>query len=67
MLLQIPDEDVLLQAGDAKYLVHADWTGVHDIVSECGWWMGQICVVQHGCERHVDWLYAYSINFEETE
>ena len=65
MLLQLPDEDVLIQAGEAQYLIHADWSGVHGIVSQCGWWIGQARVVQNDDVRYVDWLYAYSIKFDE--
>lgn len=65
MLMQLTNEDVLIQAGSAQYLIHADWSGVHDIVSECGWWIGKVRIVHQNGLRYIDWLYAYSIKFDD--
>lgn len=65
MLAELPNEDVVIQTGDAEYVICVDWIGVHEIVSECGWWIGQAKVVQEEGKRYLEWLYAYSINFDE--
>lgn len=64
-LLQLPHEDAWVNAGDAQYLIPADWLGEHEIVSECGWWIGNVCIVQTESARYIEWLYAYSIKFDE--
>jgi hypothetical protein len=66
MLLPLPDEDALLRAGDVEYEIPTSWTGVHDIVSVCGWWIGKISIVQIGSVRYVEWLQCYSLNFEQA-
>lgn len=65
MLLQLPDEDALVQAGCVQYVIRADWTGEHEIVSECGWWIGTVSIVQDESARYIEWLQAYSINFND--
>ncbi len=65
MLLQLPDEDASIYAGDAEYRIPADWKGVHKIVSECGWWIGTISIVQIESKRYVEWLQSYSLRFDD--
>jgi len=64
MPLPLPDEDAWIQSAEAQYFIPAHLCGTHDIVSECGWWIGQVHVVQQDGERYLDWLYAYSLKFE---
>jgi hypothetical protein len=64
LLLRLPSDDAWVSAGDASYLIPADWVGEHEIVSECGWWMGKICIVEIDGMRYIEWLQAYSLNLD---
>lgn len=64
MLLQLPNEDASINAGDAEYVILADWVGVHDIVSVCGWWIGKVSIVEINSVRYVEWLQSYSPKFD---
>ena len=65
VLLQLPDEDASIYAGDTEYRIPADWKGVHEIVSKCGWWIGTISIVQIENKRYVEWLQSYSPRFDD--
>lgn len=56
----LPDQDVWLKAGPAEVLIPAEWGGVRDIMSECGWWAGQISIVKKDGIRYLDWFAFYS-------
>lgn len=63
-MLLLPSEDVLVNLGDAEYSIPAYWIGRHDIVSKCGWWMGEVRIVSIDGVRYIDWLYAYSLKID---
>lgn len=65
MLMQLPNEEALVLAGNVEYCIPADWTGGHTIVSTCGWWVGSVYIVDIDGARHIEWLKAYSIRFDD--
>ena len=63
--MPIPDEDAWIMLGEAEFLVPKDWRGRRRIVSECGWWIGEIHIVRFmGC-RWLKSLEVYSLVFDE--
>lgn len=64
MLVQLSDEGDWIEAGEVRYYIPNDWSGEHSIVSECGWWIGKVFIVQNGIARYIEWLQAYSIKFD---
>lgn len=68
MPLQLPNEDTLVEFksvdGTAEYSIPAHWVGRHDIVSKCGWWIGEVRIVITDGARHIDWLYACSLKID---
>lgn len=66
MRVQLADnEDVWLTFCGVEYLIPADWVGEHEIVSECGWWIGKVFIVQNENGRFIDWIAAYSLRFDD--
>lgn len=65
MLLQLPDEDASIYAGEAEYRIPAELVGILDIVSVCGWWIGKINIMKIENARYVEWLQSYSPKFDE--
>jgi hypothetical protein len=64
MLIPLPGEDAWLRFGEAEYLIPVNWEGERNIVSECGWWIGTICIVAIDGARFIDWLEAYSLKLD---
>jgi hypothetical protein len=68
MLLQLPNEDASVESkgvdGTVEYSIPAHWVGRYHIVSKCGWWMGEVCIVRIDGARYIDWLYAYSLKID---
>ena len=65
LLLRLPNDDAWITADTASYFIPADWVGEHEIVSDCGWWRGKICIVKIEGERYIKWLQAYSLDIDE--
>jgi hypothetical protein len=65
MLLLLPSKNASVCVGDVEYSVPNDWVGQHDITSDCGWWIGQISIVQVDGERYLEWLKTYSLRFDD--
>jgi len=61
----IPNEDVTISFGDSEFFVPKEWRGRRRIVSECGWWIGRISIVQMRGLRFVEWIKVYSLVFDD--
>ena len=64
---QLPDQDIWIKVGPAELLIPSDWVGVRDVMSECGWWAGQVSIVKKDGIRYLDWFAIYSPRSDDDQ
>jgi hypothetical protein len=63
-MLRIPADNTWITFDKTQYFIPSDWEGECDIVSDCGWWRGKVCIVKTSAGRFVKWIQCYSLKFE---
>jgi hypothetical protein len=65
MLVKLTFDGDWIDANGVRYFIPGDWVGEQEIVSDCGWWIGKVFIVQNDGCRFIDWLAAYSLRFDD--